>query len=173
MIPIETVFIAMVFLFGIIGTLRGWAKELLVIFSVILARFVEYVMWTYVPVLSAAFQGLDPDLWLYVRLGIFTIIVAFGYATTVISATLHAKARKEKLQDTLLGFFLGLINGYFIAGTLWGFLSDIGYNVWGMVPPTTDLSQMIVAYLPLAWLSGPQLFIAVAAAFIFVIVVFV
>ena len=43
MIPIQTVFVGLIILFGLIGALRGWAKELLVTFSVILARFIEMV----------------------------------------------------------------------------------------------------------------------------------
>ncbi|MGC9346536.1 MAG: CvpA family protein, partial [Anaerolineae bacterium] len=110
MVPLQTVFIGLVILFAIIGALRGWAKELLVSFSVILARFIEYVALVYVPVLSTSLRSLqetDPQTWFYVRLMIFAILVSFGYATTVISSRLGSRARKEKLQDTLLGLFLG------------------------------------------------------------------
>ena len=33
MVPLETVFLGLVVFFAIIGALRGWAKELLVIFD--------------------------------------------------------------------------------------------------------------------------------------------
>ena len=131
MIPIQTVFVGLVILFGIIGALRGWAKELLVTFSVILARFVEMVFLQYVPVVNTSLQTLragDPQTWFYVQMIIFIIIVAFGYATTVISQRLGSRARKEKLQDTLLGFFLGGINGFLVIGMMWGFLHIKGYN---------------------------------------------
>ena len=58
MVPIQTVFIGLVILFGIIGGLRGWAKELLVTFSVILARFTEMVFLNYVPVVNTSLQTL-------------------------------------------------------------------------------------------------------------------
>ena len=99
MVPLETVFLGLVIFFAIIGALRGWAKELLVIFSVILARFIEFVVLVYVPVLSTSLQSLqqsDPKTWFYMRLMIFAVLVAFGYATTVLSARLGARARKEK-----------------------------------------------------------------------------
>ena len=105
MIPIQTVFWGLILLFGIIGALRGWAKELLVTFSVILARFVETVLLRYVPVINTSLQNLaasDAKTWFYVRALIFILIVSFGYATTTISAALGARARKEKLQDTLI-----------------------------------------------------------------------
>lgn len=176
MIPLNTVFIGLVILFAIIGALRGWAKELLVSFSVVLARFIEYVALFYVPVLSQSLRALqdsDASTWFYIRLMIFTLLVSFGYATTVISTVLGARARKEKFQDTLLGLFLGAINGYLVIGTIWGFLHQIGYNVWGITAPVTEAGQNFVNFLPTTWLEGPTLFVAVAIAFAFVLIVFV
>ena len=176
MIPIQTVFVGLIILFGIIGGLRGWAKELLVTFSVILARFIEMVFLSYVPVVNTSLQTLaagDPKTWFYVRMLIFIIIVAFGYATTVISSALGSRARKEKLQDTLLGFFLGGINGFLIMGMVWGFLHLLGYSIWGITAPTETAALGLIEYLPIGWLEGPTLFIAVAVAFAFVLIVFV
>lgn len=176
MIPLENAFFGLVVFFGIIGALRGWAKELLVSFSVVLARFVELVLMNYVPVLNRALQVLaveQPETWFYVRAVIFVLIIVFGYATTVISAALGKRARKEKLQDTLLGFFLGGINGYLIVGMFWGFLIEINYQVWGIIPPPEEVVMGMVEYLPLYWLDGPFLFVAVALAFSFILIVFV
>ncbi|HOT92076.1 MAG TPA: CvpA family protein [Anaerolineae bacterium] len=176
MVPIQTVFFGLMLLFGIIGALRGWAKELLVTFSVILARFIETVLLKYVPVISTTLQTMmanDPKTWFYVRSIIFIITVAFGYATTIMSSHLGAKARKEKLQDTLLGFFLGGINGFLVIGMLWGFLHVLGYNLWGITAPQQPQALALIGYLPLGWLEGPTLLIAVAIAFAFILIVFV
>ena len=48
MIPLNTVFWGLVFLFGMIGALRGWAKEILVTSSVFLAMFIQQVFGQYV-----------------------------------------------------------------------------------------------------------------------------
>ena len=176
MIPIQTVFWGLILLFGIIGALRGWAKELLVSFSVVLARFIEMVLLEYVPVVKDSLLTLstkEPRTWFYIRCIIFVIIVAFGYATTIISSHLGARARKEKLQDSLLGFFLGAVNGFLVIGMLWGFLDKLGYNLWGITAPATAPAQGLIAYLPIGWLKGPTLLIAVAIAFAFVLIVFV
>ncbi len=173
MIPLETVFLGLIIMFGIVGALRGWAKELLVSFSVILARFTELVMVVYIPVVNTALQALDPETWFYVRVATFIIIVSFGYATTVISTALGSRARKEKLQDTLLGFFLGAINGYLIAGMLWGFVHHLGYGIWGITAPVSEAALGLLEYLPLGFLEGPALFVAVAISFAFVLIVFV
>ena len=176
MVPLETVFFGLIVLFGVIGALRGWAKELLVSFSVILARFIEMVLLKFMPIVNTSLQQLSqetPKTWFFVRLAIFGVMVAFGYATTTISDKMGRKARKEKLQDTLLGFFIGAINGFLIVGIVWGFLAALNYGVWGITPPTTPLALGIVEYLPGQWLQGAGLFIAVALAFAFVLIVFV
>jgi len=108
-----------------------------------------------------------------VRIIIFVILVAFGYATTVISSRLGTRARKEKLQDTLLCFFLGVLNGYLAIGMLWGFLHEKGYLIWGISGPTTEAAQNLLKYLPTTWLQGPSLFVGVALSFAFVLIVFV
>ncbi len=178
MVPLETVFIGLVIFFGLVGMLRGWAKELLVTFAVILGRFIELVIWQYVPVVNTSLQTLAKDAprsWFYVRLGIFVLIVCFGYATTKISAALGAKARKDKLQDGLLGFFLGLLNGFLVVGMVWGFMAEptLNFAVWNITPPVSDLAKSLAPYLPLGWLEGEALFVAVALAFACVLVVFV
>ena len=173
MVPLETVFVGLVLFFGVIGALRGWARELLVVFSVILARFTEIVLREYVPIIGPALIALDRTMWFYARVAIFVFIVFFGYATPVISSTLGAKARKEKFQDALLGFFIGFVNGFLVVGTFWGYLHELGYGLWGITPPNTDTAAIVLKYLPLTWLSGPQLFVAVAISFAFVLIVFV
>lgn len=176
MVPLETVFVGLVLLFGLVGMLRGWAKELLVTSSVVLARFIELVLWRFIPVVNTSLKTLSetkPQEWFYVRFGIFVIIICFGYAK--ISTTLGAKARKDKLQDSLLGFFLGALNGFLIAGVVWGFLADPGlnYGMWHITPPTTAFAQDLLRYLPLSWMTDEILFVSIALAFTLVLIVFV
>jgi len=49
MISILSVFWMFIILFGLIGAMRGWAKELLVIFSIVLALFLIYVLENFTP----------------------------------------------------------------------------------------------------------------------------
>ena len=51
MISILSAFWLFVIIFGLIGAMRGWAKELLVIFSVVLALFLIYVLESFTPYL--------------------------------------------------------------------------------------------------------------------------
>ena len=178
MISILIVFYLFVGLFAIMGAMRGWAKELLVVFSVVLARFVEDVFSKHVPGINVYFQSLinespENKTWFYIRSLLFVVMVAFGYATTVISQPLGSRARKEKFQDTLLGFFLGAINGYLIVGVLWGFLDAQTYNIWNIVPPASQAAAGLIDYLPTVWLQGSTLWVSTAVSFAFVLIVFV
>ena len=129
MIPMHTVFFVMVVVFTFIGSLRGWAKELIVAFSVVLALFIEQVLTTMVPPIRDLWGALQPMSQFWIRLSIFSIIVLFGYASPTLSQHLSAKAARERLQDLLLGFFLGLLNGLLIVGTLWFYLDEARYGV--------------------------------------------
>ena len=47
MIPIETVFYMFIVVFAFIGFVRGWAREILVTASVILAYFIMFVLLSF------------------------------------------------------------------------------------------------------------------------------
>ncbi|MGC9347610.1 MAG: hypothetical protein ACP5JG_05680, partial [Anaerolineae bacterium] len=64
------------------------------------------------------------------------------------------------------------INGFLVIGMTWGFLEEIGYNVWGITGPQGEAVDFL-RYLPTAWMEGPTLFVAVAVSFAFVLIVFV
>ena len=49
MISILFAFWMFIVLFGLIGAMRGWAKELLVIFSIVLGLFLIYVLESFTP----------------------------------------------------------------------------------------------------------------------------
>lgn len=188
MMPLDTFFILMLVLFAIIGGMRGWVKELLVTFSVFLGYFIEYIiryvlprldLFADVPFAQAAAEpgaGIEGNVsWFYIRTLLLVVIVGFGYATTTISAKLGGQARKEKFQDTLLGVFLGLINGYLIVGSLWGFLQQLGYGqeILGITTPAEEVMNFVNTYLPTAWLTDQWVFVLVAVSFTFILIVFV
>jgi hypothetical protein len=184
MIPIHTVFGGLLILFALIGSLRGWAKEVIVSFSVVLALFVEHVLVTFVPPITQAFAALSLQGQFYTRAVLFILITIFGYASPTIASQLGAKIARERLQDLLLGFFLGVINGFLVVGTLLSFLSAANYGapvpgvpgIGGIVPPAAESpSANLMGFMPpqLIEQSNAVLYIAVAAAFVFVIVVFI
>ncbi len=178
-VSILVVFYLFLILFAIIGAMRGWAKELLVGFSVVLAMALIVILETLIPVLST-FLTRDPVIQFWSRTVIVTLLVFFGYQSPKLSQFAKAVSRRDQIQDVLLGLILGLVSGYLIVGSLWAFMASADYPFAPYITapqsgqPLGDAALRIVNYLPPVWLGkAPNIFIAVVFAFIFVIVVFI
>lgn len=176
MVSLSFVFWMYVILFSIIGGMRGWAKELLVTFSVILALTFTTLLEHYVPFVRDVLQKDNAVLYFWLRTIILILVIFFGYQTPHLSR-FAAKMTREKFQDILLGAFLGAINGYLIAGTIWYYMADSGYPFPNVITaPSGDIAKMaetMLHYMPPKLLGIPGIYFAVVIAFIFVIVVFI
>ena len=175
MISLTFAFWMLVILFGIIGAMRGWAKELLVIFSVILALAFNRLLERYVPLVNTL--PADGVALFWIRYVILVVLVFFGYQTVALPR-FAAKAAREKLQDSLLGFVLGALNGYLVVGTVWFYLDQAHYPfAYISAPqPGTAMGDAAIQLLPLLaprLLGEPSIYFAVILAFIFVLVVFI
>lgn len=162
-----------VFIFTIIGAMRGWAKELLVTFSVILSLFVLEVLGRYVGPIRDFFAPPNgsPEFW--ARSAILGMLVYFGYQTPRISRFIaEEKLRRDKFADGLLGFFLGALNGFLIVGSVWYFMHNSDYPFKEFITKPSP-EPGIIAFLPPSWLGIPMIYFAIAVAFLFVIVVFI
>ncbi len=177
MITISFFFLTLVVIFGMIGAIRGWAKELLVSFSIILALFVMQV--------ALAYLGLAARLWnswgdltrFYVASLTVIAFAFFGYHTPK-NPNVNVKTASDRLQNMMLGFCLGAVNGYLLVGTLWYFLDQAGYPFpeWVMTPPEAgtqagEAALKMIPWLPPVWLNAPLIYFAVAIAFTFVVIV--
>lgn len=180
MVSLVVVFWMYVILFAIIGAMRGWAREMLVSFSVILALFIISTLERFIPFINTTLAAVPPTLF-WLRAAIIIALVFFGYQTPNIPR-LSASNRfaRERLQDILLGVFLGALNGYLIAGTIWFYLNDAGYpfpNLISPPPPGTALfetTERMIALMPPQLLGGSSaIYFAVALAFAFVLIVFI
>jgi uncharacterized membrane protein required for colicin V production len=157
--------------------MRGWAKELIVAFSVILALTFTTLLDNYIPFIRDVLRPDSPVLYFWLRFVIIVLLVFFGYQTPNI-ARFAAKMNREKIQDVLLGIFIGALNGYLIVGTVWFFLAQAGYPFKVISPPETGSVMEKVAlamlnYMPPKILGIPGIYFAVVISFIFVIVVFI
>jgi uncharacterized membrane protein required for colicin V production len=175
MMSIVYVFWMYVVLFAIIGAMRGWAKELLVSFSVILALTTNHVLRRYIPLVVTLPEDSTSLFW--IRTLILLTLVYFGYQTVISISRLASRAARERLQDTLFGFFMGAINGYLIAGTILFYMHQANYPFANIVsPPAGDVLtsvQNLMNWMPPRLLGEPGIHFAVLLAFIFVIVVFI
>jgi hypothetical protein len=216
MISLTVVFYLFIFIFAIIGGMRGWAKELLVSFSLVLALFIIFVLMEFAPKFVTPFSAIDkkygyeyispdtgeeleiapPDQIIqyddlgdesklafvtqfWVRVAIVSVLVFFGYQTPSLSR-LAATARKDKVQDFLLGLVLGTLNGFLIIGTLWSYMHSAHYPFAPYIisptnaDPLLETSARLITHLPPIWLGvSPWIYAAIVAAFAFVLVVFI
>lgn len=179
MVSLTFFFYSFVVLLAAIGAMRGWAKEMLVTFSAILAIFIITVLERYIPIVrdSFAIPGSTAQFWL--RFLIMIVLVFFGYQTPNFPKIDSARFARERLQDTLLGLFLGALNGWLVVGTIWLYMSEAGYPfdkfITAPVPgtPGGDAAIQLLSYMPPMWLGIPSIYFAVGLAFIFVFVVFI
>ena len=176
MMSIVYLFWMYVILFAIVGGMRGWAKELLVSFSVILALALNHVLRRYIPI-AQSLNETDVSLF-WVRTIILIVLVYFGYQTVVSIPHLASRATRERLQDTLFGIILGAVNGYLIAGTVLFYMHVANYPFPDVISKPTDpglqqtVNQMML-YMPPQLLGEPGIYFAIILAFVFVLVVYI
>jgi uncharacterized membrane protein required for colicin V production len=175
MMSIVYVFWMYVALFAVIGAMRGWVKELLVVFSVVLALTTNHVLRKYIPLVEALPPESTSLFW--IRSMIVVTLVFFGYQTVVNIARLASRAVRERLQDTLFGIFMGAINGYLIAGTILFYMNEAQYPFPDIISaPQGNVAasvQTLMNWMPPHLLGEPGVYFAVLICFIFVIVVFI
>lgn len=179
MISLNVLLYVFMGIFGMIGATRGWAKEMLVTFGVILSMFILSIMERFIPFIQNM-SNSAPEALFWIRISLLIVLVFFGYQTPNISKFAGSGSfAREKLQDILLGLFMGVINGYLVFGTIWFFMHQAGYPfepITAPVPgtPAGDAALAVINLLPPHWMMAqPTIYFAVAIAFAFVLVVFI
>jgi len=177
MIAMVTVFLMFIFVFGFIGAVRGWAKELLVVFSVGLALATISLVEDLLGFKNTLFKdNLSLQFWF--RMGVMGFMILFGYTGPSLSRLAKATEKRGRIQDSILGFVFGLISGFFVVGTIWSFAHQANYPlitkyVAAVPPELNDLTQRILNLLPPVWLHKPTtIFIFVVVSFIFAVIYF-
>jgi hypothetical protein len=176
MIAMVTVFMLFLILFGFIGAARGWAKEVLVVASVILALAAITLLDD---LLNLDAMVNNPNMWYWICIFILTIMVFFGYQSPKMQRIARATEKRAQIGEKILGFLMGMVSGYFVVGTYWYFSDVANYPLLNeyIRPPATnfaDITERVLAILPPTWLDTPlTVFIAVVLIFIFVIIYFV
>lgn len=175
MMSIIYIFWMYVILFAVIGMMRGWAKELLVIFSVVTALAVNLLLEKYIPLVRDLDKTSTSVFW--TRVIILSALVYFGYQTVNFSR-FQAGSRREKLQDNLFGAVLGGVNGYLVAGTVLYYIHVANYPYPKVIsraadPAVAEVVERMMAVMPPRFLGEPGIYFAVIIILIFIIVVYI
>lgn len=177
MVSLIVIFESTIVLFAVIGAMRGWAKELLVTSSIVLAIFMINILENYITPYYTAL-AIEPNVKFVARAIILILLAFFGYQSPHIRA-LQPKVARERLQDTILGLILGALNGYLLMGSLWAFMHEANYPTdmintsmagWDIL--FTEYGE-VVKWLPPTLLPIPHIYFAVGVVFVVIIVVFV
>ncbi len=177
MIALVIVFFMFLILFGFIGASRGWAKEVLVIASVILCLAIVALVENLLGL--AGFFDKNRGMQFAYRAAILIVLVFFGYQSPKVQRIAKATEKRGQIAEKILGFLVGIASGYFVIGTLWSFARTAGYPfivdyIIAAPKDLVDLTNRVISMLPPVWLNTPlETFIALVIIFVFVIIYFV
>ncbi|MBX7254413.1 MAG: CvpA family protein [Candidatus Promineofilum sp.] len=194
MLSLNAAFWIMVLLFALVGAMRGWTKEIVVTSAIILALF---TLNQFFPTVFS-FIGWDNNIvqtpeirrWqFFILSGFLLVLTFFGYqGPSLARGRAERLARRDNLQDKLLGFLVGALNGWLIVGSIWSFLEyravsastwvrftpDVAYpfNTVNIIRPAPDLAPFI-DNLPIPVLTASPYFLPLllVVVFLFILVV--
>jgi hypothetical protein len=157
MIQLSTFMWAMALLFGYIGFLRGFSKEMISTAGIILGLF---ALFQFNDVISQLLVTLPPEQGFIFRALAFGIVVFFAYHDRTGELKENKRSRgsegRDKLQTDILGAILGFTNGYLVWGSLWYFMHITNYPLSPYIsaPMLGSYSADFITYLPLYILGG-------------------
>lgn len=179
MVSLTVLFYIFIFIFAMIGAIRGWAKEVIATFSVFLALFVISVLQTYIPAVQSFLENSQGNTQVTFEIVVLGIIVFCGYQAPNLPMLVDSQRFiRDRLQDTILGLIIGGFNGYMVFGSVWYFIHAANYPFTSVTAPIAGTTAgqtalQIIPLLPPNWLGVPSIYFAIAISFFFVLVVFI
>ena len=169
--PIEILFLVLIGLFGAIGVVRGYQRELGVTTMLLLALFIiEFFMATTLGdrvtgVLSnAGVSETQIDTIVDLTACVVLLLVTF------ISYQGLGLVYPGSGRNNFLSLLIGLLNGYLLAGSIWWYLQNAGWPFARVTEPFTSAYDFLVQLLP-PEIFGWQFFILVAVAMLIIRVI--
>ena len=152
--PIEGLYLAIAVIFGFIGVVRGYQRELgntIVIMYVIAAvGFLDdQVLNKLFEQLGGSIFGIDETVLNQFLFLCYTLVFVVVVFWTYQGKTFDFGGQPAKgCLGPILSFVVGLINGYLVAGTLWYYADKFDYPFALFQLPLTAVGAQMVNYLP-------------------------
>lgn len=169
--PVEVVFLIVIGIFGAIGVVRGYQRELGVTTMLLIALFViEFLtdssfgtrIDSFLKDAGMSQQGLT-SFWSLMAVGLLSLVTFISYQGL---GLIYPGSGKNGFVSLLVG----LINGYLFAGSIWYYLAEADWPLTNVVPDYTAFYDFFVQVLPPA-IFGWQFFILLAVAMMLIRVV--
>ncbi len=147
--PVELTYFIVLVLFGAIGLVRGYARELGATTMLLIGLFVCVFLDTYGEKYWSQFlefiAGSDPTAQLTVQAVIFCL---FLLVIAFISYQGETLIFPTKGKSTFISLWTGVLNGYLLAGSIWYYLACANWPFGKVQPPYTKLYYAISTILP-------------------------
>jgi uncharacterized membrane protein required for colicin V production len=162
--PIEVVFGMIVFMFGLVGLVRGFLRELgvtlaMVLLLFFLSRFEPQLDQGMVR-LAALGSRILPERELLPFLVLLFVIVGVAFVSYQGETLAYRGQGLRGAPGALLGALVGLVNGYLIGGSIWYYmdkfhypLTFLGFSSFGL----SSFAQGMLRFLPNEYLGQPAL----------------
>jgi energy-coupling factor transporter ATP-binding protein EcfA2 len=162
-IPIEYYWLLTIAVFGLVGMVRGFSRELKTLgvllvglsllgigWNLVGKRIAE---WTYDVFLSVSAPTMEM---LYFSGGILFIAFVCYYDIALSLSRNRPELRSQAIPYYLGGLLIGLCNGYLVVGTVWRVLANVNY--FGLYEIAygeylTAFHYSLTQYLPLAFIN--------------------
>lgn len=166
--PVEIVFLIVILIFGAIGVVRGYQRELGVTTMLLITLFMlEFLTTTafgeridgFLSGTGMSEQALA-TMWTFVAVGAILLVTFISYQGLGLAYPGSGK-------NNFVSLIVGLINGYLIAGSIWYYLAQANYPLADVVPNYTSFYDFFVQILPPA-IFGWEFFILLAVTMLII-----
>jgi hypothetical protein len=164
MSPVDLVFLTLILLFGIIGIVRGVARELGVTVMLLLALMILELMGTmFLPQITQMLNqvfGMSPasvpDFLAMISIAVLILFAFMSYQGVTLVYPI-------KSTNWFFSMGIGLINGYLLAGSIWYYAQTAGWPLLGSIikPVYTEVNQNLIMLMPPAVFSWQVLLLFV------------
>ena len=157
---IEILWGILIVVFGLIGLVRGFLRELGVTTVLLIALFafdqwgeaaIDYML-QWLGMAGVSFTDGSNDS--VAKVALYVIILAVAAFVSYHGETLAFEGTLPKgAVGPVLALVIGLVNGYLLVGTVWFYLHKFGYPLGFVSGSLSPLAQGLVKILPLTVLS--------------------
>ena len=152
--PVEIVFLIIIALFGAVGYVRGYHRELGVTLLLLVSLFVLTIIDALIPGLRdralALVGGSNSMQLLASRAIVYTLFLVLVVFITYSGETLVYPGGG---RSPALSLGTGLLNGYLFAGSVWYYLAQASWPFLDIHEPFTDFYHAAMRLLPPAILD--------------------